>query len=401
MNLPEEIPAADAPDDAWQAWRELWQIRPDTTYLNHGSFGPPPRPVVEKQCEWQQALRAQPMDFFVRQMEPAWFAARDALARFVDTAPENLAFIENCTAGMNLVAESFPLKGGDEVLLTDHEYGAVVRIWQRRCAELDAAEPMVATLPRVIESAEQVVDAIFQQATAKTRLLVVSHITSPTAITLPVEAICAEARRRGIAVCIDGPHAPAQVPLSLDKLGCDFYVASLHKWLCAPFGSGFCYVAPEWQSQIRHPQMSWGRLAPAEPKVWWEELLWPGTRDPSSYLTVPTAIELLEQVGLERFRERCHHLARYARERMVELTGQTPRTPDSPEWYTAMASVPLPPGDRGALQTALWERHRIETPVVECAGVRSIRVSCHLYNTHEQIDRFIAALGEELRREEH
>jgi isopenicillin-N epimerase len=386
-------------DDDWRHWQDAWAIRPDTTYLNHGSFGPTPRAVRAVQVKWQDHLASQPMDFFVRNAEAEWVKARTRLASFIGTAPENLVFVENATSGMNVVANSFPLQPDDEVLLTDHEYGAVVRIWQRKCNATGAAEPQVAALPPKFDSAEEVVDAIFRHATDRTRLLVVSHITSPTAVILPVQKICDEARRRGIAVCIDGPHAPAQAPLSIDELGCDFYTASLHKWLSAPLGSGFLFVAPRWQERIRTPQLSWGRLLPAKPVAWWEEFVWTGTRDPSAYLATGTAIDLLESVGLPTFRARTHHLARYARHRLVELTGLEPATADSEEWYGSMISVPLPPGDPAALQKQLWQRHHIEIPVIERSGRRSIRVSCHLYTNKQQIDTFLEALSQLLREE--
>lgn len=381
-------------DDDWRAWRVEWGIRSDTTYLNHGSFGPTPRRVRECQLDWQAPLTCQPMDFFVRKLEPAWLAARERLAAFVGTAAENLVFVENSTAAMNVVANSFALQPGDEVLLTDHEYGAVVRIWQRACQAAGASEPRVAMLPAKFESAEQVVEAIFREATVRTRLLVVSHITSPTAVILPVQQICAEARRGGIAVCIDGPHAPAQAPLVIDELGCDFYTASLHKWVSAPLGSGFLYVAPPWHGRIRTPQLSWGRLLPAKPAKWWEEFYWTGTRDPSAYLATTAAIELLEEVGLPAFRARTHHLARYARHRLVELTCVEPPTPDDEAWYGSMVSVPLPPGDAASLQKQLWQQHQIEVPVVDRGGRHSIRVSCHLYTDKQDIDRLVKALAE-------
>jgi len=391
-------PAVDD-EDAWQVWRDEWPIRADTIYLNHGSFGPTPRTVRACQLAWQEQMACQPMDFFVRQYEPAWSAARGRLGEFVGTAPENLVFVENATAAMNAVANSFPLDRRDEVLLTDHEYGAVVRIWQRACRAAGAAEPRVAHLPTAIESAEQVVDAVFQAATDRTRLLVVSHVTSPTAIILPVQRICAEAARRGIAVCVDGPHAPAQVPLLLDELPCEFYTASLHKWVSAPMGAGFLFVAPHWQAHVRTPLLSWGRLLPMQPKTWWEEFVWPGTRDPSAYLASTAAIELLQRVGLSAFRARSHDLAREARRRLVALTGLQPPTPDSDQWYGSMVSVPLPPGDAAVLQRRLWERHHIEVPIVAHQGHRSIRVSCHLYNSRGDVDALVHALDELLRQE--
>jgi isopenicillin-N epimerase len=338
------------------------------------------------------------MEFFLRQFEPAWFNARQQLAEFVDTDAENLIFVENSTSAMNVVAHSFPLDTKGEVVLTDHEYGAVFRIWERACQASGAAEPRIARLPTKMESAEQVVDAIFQAVTDRTQLLVVSHITSPTAIILPIRQIGDEARRRGLAICIDGPHAPAQVPLSLHGLKCDFYTASLHKWVSAPIGAGFLYVSPEWQRKIKPPILSWGRLSPETPKAWWEEFVWLGTRDPSAYLASTAALELLQGVGLENFRASTHELARYARRRLVETTQLQPNTPDSPDWYGSMASVPLPAGNARQLQQALWDNYRIEIPVVEHNGQRSIRVSCHLYNGQHDVDVLIDGLAELLRR---
>jgi isopenicillin-N epimerase len=368
-------------------------LRPDTVYLNHGSFGPPPEPVRQARGEWQERLDRQPMDFFVRQLEPAWQACRRRLAEFVGTGAENLVFMVNATAAMNVVAASFSLAAGDEVLLTDHEYGAVRRIWDRACRRAGACLK-TAELPLPIESAEQVVAGIFAAATPRTRVLVFSHITSPTAIILPAKEIAAEARGRGIPVCIDGPHAIAQLDVRLDELDCDYYAASCHKWLSAPFGSGFLYVHPGRQSQVEAVNLSWGVPPPREPAAWWEEFYWSGTADPSAFLAIPAAIDFLEKVDLDSFRVWTHDLARYSRARLVELTGLPPLVPDSPHWYGAMAHAPLPPGDRQTLQKALWEQHGIEVPIISWSGRRFIRVSCHLYNDARQIDLLVNALSQ-------
>jgi isopenicillin-N epimerase len=403
---------ADLPIDDDSAWAPIaarWQIRSDTIYLNHGSFGPPPDEVRRARRRWIDRLDEQPIDFFIRQFERGLLAARDRLAEFVGTAGGNLIFVENATAGMNIVAASFRLGPGDEVLATDHEYGAVLRIWDRTCRNAGATLKTV-ELPLPLSSADETIAAIFAAATERTRLLVVSHITSPTAVTLPVEQICAEARRREIATAIDGPHAVAQLPLAIDRLDCDFYAASCHKWLSAPFGSGFLYVAARHQPHVRPPELSWGRIQPTPIESWSDEFVWTGTRDPSAYLTIPTAIEFLEQVGLDAFRARTHWLAHYARRRLVELTGLEPIVPDDPTWYGAMAHVPLPPrhisaaADAAArasiehpvanlLQHALWREYGIEVPIVEFRDRHYIRVSCHLYNDTKQIDRLVDGLS--------
>ncbi len=406
------------PDDdaAWSHIAAEWQIRPGTIYLNHGSYGPAPLAVRRARRELIERLDDDPVDFFNRRHEAAIFAARQRLAQFVGTAAENLIIVENATVGMNVVASSFPLKPGDEVLINDHEYGAVRRIWDRACREAEA-KLVSADLPLPFTTTDSTVEAIFSGVSPRTRLLVVSHITSSTAVTLPVEAICREAWRRGIAVAIDGPHAVAQVPLAIDQLNCDFYAASCHKWLSAPLGSGFLYVAPSRQAQVRPTELSWGRIQPTPVTNWSDEFVWTGTRDPSAYLSLPAAIEFLERIGLENFRARTHWLAQYARRRLVELTGLDPIMPDESAWYSAMAHVPLPPrrmpaaADAAAraaighpvaslLQHALWRDFSIEVPIIDFGPRRYIRVSCHLYNDTKQIDRLVKTLGALLARGE-
>ena len=388
------MPARAIDDDvAWESFRREWQLSPGTIYLNHGSFGPPPTQVIDQQRIWKAQVDSQPMDFFVRKYVPAWRTARQRLADWIRAPASDLVFVENATHGMNVVANSFPLRIGDEVLLTDHEYGAVERIWRRRCTQVGAVM-RIAKLPQPIESVEQVVAAVLSEVTDRTRLLVASHITSPTAIILPVKQICAGARGRDVATCIDGPHAPAQVDVNIQELDCDFYAASCHKWLSAPFGAGFLYVAPRWQSAIATPQLSWGLLRPDKPQRWDEEFIWCGTRDPSPYLTVPAAIDFLEQVDVTTFRQRTHWLARYARHRLAEFAPRAPLVPDSNEWYGSMAHMPLPPVDAHRLQCSLWEEHGIEVPIVDWAGSQWIRVSCHLYNSTAEIDRLVNALRE-------
>jgi isopenicillin-N epimerase len=372
-------------------WQHHWQIRPDTIYLNHGSFGPPPLVVQQARREWQQRLDEQPMDFFVRQLEPAWFAVRERLAKFVGTAAENLIFVDNATVGMNIVADSFQLAAGDEVLLTNHEYGAVERIWDRACG-LVGAQRKTVELPLPFTTVGETVDRLISAVTPRTKLIVISHITSPTAVTLPVRAVCDAARERGIATCIDGPHALVQEDVALDEFGCDFYTASCHKWLSAPFGSGLLYAAPQHQETIRPPYLSWGRLPPTELKNWGDEFLWSGTRDYAAIIAIPAAIDFIEQIGLATFRSHAHGLARYARQKLVELTGREPIVPDDPQWYCSMAHVPLPPGSRQPLQEQLWQQFHIEVPIVEWNGGRYVRVSCHLYNEAAQIDELVRGL---------
>jgi isopenicillin-N epimerase len=387
-------------DAAFAALKAEWNLRPGMIYLNHGSFGPPPRAVREARQQWQDALDSQPMNFFVRELEPNLRLARERVAQFVGTTADNLIFVENATVGMNIIADSFPLAAGDEVLLTDHEYGAVQRIWRRACDKV-GAKSQVVELPIPFRMAAETADALLAAATERTRLIVVSHISSPTAVTLPVADVCRAARTRGIAIAIDGPHAVAQVPLAIDRLDCDFYTASCHKWLSAPFGSGFLYAHPRQQTHIKPPVLSWGRLPPGKIDSWADEFTWSGTRNPVAYLAVPAAIDFLEQVGLETFRARTHWLAQYARRCICDLTNLEPLVPEDPTWYGSMAHVPLSPtatnetcAVSSPLQHVIWQRFGIEVPIVDFRGRRYIRVSCHLYNDTSHIDRLVSGLKE-------
>lgn len=381
-----------APDDetAWTRWRQAWNLLPSVTYLNHGSFGPSPRAVLDIQRDWISRLESNPMEFFVRQFEPAYASAAVRMAQFVGADPQDLVLLENATAGMNVVANSFPLAPGDEIVLSNHEYGAVRRVWQRACAQRGASLRSVnLTFPPA--TADTVVDEFLAAITHRTRLVVVSHITSPTALILPVEKICAELRRRSIAVCIDGPHAIASLPLDLNALECDFYTASCHKWLSAPFGSGFLYVARQWHDHVQPNELSWGHTDGATAQSWRDEFIWRGTRDPSAFLAIPAAIEFLEQVGLDTFRERSHYLAAHGG-KLIEKTLGRPPLIDVDTWHGPMVLTELPPGEARPLREALAARHRVEVPVIEFDQRRFLRISCHLYNSVDDLESLAIAL---------
>ncbi len=373
----------------------LWRFQAGVCYLNHGSFGAVPLWVESRQTALRRHFAREPMDFMTRHYERLWLAARRRLSAWIGAAESNLALCENATAGMNEIASWFPLKAGDEVLLNNHEYGAVIRTWQQRCESM-GAKVRIVTLPTFVESADDIVQPILDECSDATRLVVVSHITSATAVRMPVERLCKELATREIPVCIDGPHAPLHEPLALERLGCDFYTASCHKWLCAPIGSGFLYVAPKWHALAKPLRVSWGRLSPAKPSSWDEELIWSGTRDSSAMLSVATAIKFQSNFDRDQLHARNHRLAKYARQRLLEIPGTRPLTPDSDQWFGWMVSVCLPEGDHSTLQKRLWERYSIEIPVMEFEGTALIRVSCPLYVRESDIDYLMLALRREL-----
>ena len=366
-------------------------IRPGVHFLNHGSYGACPARVLERFHAWHRDMEAQPVEFLNRRFRGLMHEARANLGAYLNADPARLVFVPNATHALNIAAASIPLRTGDVVLTSSHEYGATDRMWEKICAARGARYQRV-EIPLPAPGAEDIAARLLEHLTPAVKVLFMSHLTSPTALRLPVERVVPAARAAGVVTMIDGAHAPGQIPLDLDALGADLYVGNCHKWLSAPFGSGFLYVAPQHQDEIRTPQLSWGRLPPGPLQRWDDEFLWTGTRDPSAYFALPAAIDFLAQVGWDRFRRHTHALARDARRRLVELTGQSPLAPDSPDWYGSMAQVPLPDGEAAPLQQRLWEEYRIEAPIVAWNDRRWIRVSCHLYNTREQITYLIDAL---------
>lgn len=371
--------------------RAEYQIRPNVTYLNHGSFGISPNTVRWSRQRWIEALQQNPMDFFLRQQETLLISAKRRVAEFVGAEPGNLVFSPNATTAMNTVAQSFPLRAGDEVLLNSHEYGAVKKIWDRRCKATEAHVCEV-KLGNQFASDQEIVDTIMQAITPKTRMVVISHITSATAFVMPVEKIIAACKLRGVATCIDGPHAVAAIDLALDSLGCDFYCASGHKWLAAPLGSGFLYVAPQWHNTIEPLIESWGRMLPATAETWDERFLWQGTLDLSPFLAMPAAIDFLQGVGLPKIRDGLAARSRKIRIDLHDFFGTTPMVPDDPAWFTTMALITLPEGDWSGLQHHLWVNHQIEIQVTCFQEKWYLRVSSYLYNDDDDFDHLLAAL---------
>lgn len=384
------------------SFQHLWDLDPETTYLNHGSFGPSPIDVRRIRDEWSARLERQPMKFFCRQMEDELEGVAEALAKFLHTKAARFGLVDNATIAMNIVASSVDLHPDDEVLLTDHEYGAVRNIWQQKCKDVGARLKFV-TLPFPIE-ADKVVSAIESAITDRTKVIVASHVTSPTAAIFPIREICKVARDHKIITAIDGPHAIAMLDVHLDDLGCDFYCASCHKWLCAPFGSGFLWAHPRHHSKIRCPIVSWGGSIAGKPACWQDRVNWLGTRDPAPLLSIPAAIDFLNQIGLNTFRNHAHQLVSNARSQLLAINGITSFCTPNEDDFVSMAAVELPqpagwePGYHGhpdPLQVTLRETHGIETPVASWNGRRFLRVSCHLYNSAEHIDRLIAAVQQE------
>lgn len=371
--------------------REQFLLDPEVIYLNHGSYGACPRAIFEAYQEWQLTLERNPVQF-MQNVTAHLQDAREKLAEFVGTAANNLVFVQNATTGMNIIARSLALKPGDEILTTNHEYGAMDRTWRFVC-EQTGAHYINHPVPLPIESAEQVVETIWAGVTERTRVLFLSHITSPTAIIFPIAPLIARAREAGILTVIDGAHAPGQIPLNLDALGADFYTGNCHKWLQSPKGSGFLYARPERQAMLKPLIVSWG-WGNETPRIteFIDSQQYQGTRDAAGYLAVSAALDFFHTHNWCDVRDHCHALLRQFRQQIGALTGLPPIVPDSPDWYSQMATFALPPSDTSAIYNALREDYHIEVPVIRWQESAFIRVSVQGYVTWADLETLLTAL---------
>jgi isopenicillin-N epimerase len=374
--------------------RSLFLLDPTVVYLNHGSFGACPRPVFEEYQRWQLELERQPSLFFSRRARDLLKQSRQTLAAYLGTHPDNLIFVMNATTGANYVAQSLALATGDEVLTTDQEYGAMDRMWEVVCRRAGAAY-VRAPIPVPVTSAEEVIEHLWRAVTPRTRVIFMSHITSPTALILPAEAVCRRARKAGIFTVIDGAHAPGQIPVDLDALGADFYTGNCHKWMCAPKGSAFLFARPEHQRMIKPLVVSWEWEDPSD-FVRFNQ--WQGTRDLAAFLAVPSAIEFMAAHDWPAVRARSHDLARDLRQRLCDWYGVESLTPDSPEWFAQMFAVLLPPSDPNQLEVQLYDERRIQLSIGTWHDQLQLRVSVQGYNDRSDLDRMFAAITDLLPR---
>jgi isopenicillin-N epimerase len=351
---------------------EVFLLDPEVVFLNHGSFGSCPRPVFEVYQQWQRRLEREPVTLLGRRLEDELAKVRSALATYIGARAEDLALAPNATSALNTVLRSLRVAPGDEILTTHHEYGAVDLL-------LDFVSER--TGARVVRRSGRDTDAIWGGATERTRAVVVSHVTSPTALVLPVDELCALAREAGVLSIVDGAHAPGQLPLNLRRLDADFYVGNCHKWLCAPKGAGFLYVRPERQELLEPSVVGWG----------WRESEFAlrhgtrGTADPSAYLSVPAAIEFVRAHGQAA---ECRALLREGSSQL-EAAGFEPYAREQP---LQMASFCLPRSEPEEVELRLLEEFRIEAPVRDWNGRILIRVSIAPYNTADDLTALVAAL---------
>ncbi len=380
-----------------------WDLDPEVVFLNHGSFGACPRVILERQHELRREMEAQPLRFLYHTLEERIDAAKPRLARFVGCEAEDLVFVPNATAGVNTVLRSLSFAADDELLVTDHEYNAS-RNALNYVAERHGARIVVASIPFPITNRQQVVDAVLDQVTDKTRLCLIDHVTSPTGVIMPVEEIVHALNERGIETLVDGAHAPGMLPLDLTALGAAYYTGNCHKWLCSPKGSAMLYVRRDRQPCIRPLSISHGANSTRTDRSrFLLEFDFTGTNDFTAWMCVPNAIEFLHSLlpgGFEELRANNHDLALAGRQQLCDVLGTEPPAPD--DMIGSLASVILPassqpvlhPTGSDPMQASLWEQYKIEVPVMRWPHPerRMLRISPQIYNSIEQYDYLAQAV---------
>lgn len=389
--------------------REHFLLDPELVFLNHGSFGAVPLEVLQAWQALQREVERNPVAFFSRESGLRLGHARQALADNLGACAEELAFVSNATTGVHVAAQTLllRLRPGDEVLATDHEYGACEAIWQQACQRAGAVYRRV-PLPLPFRR-EEVLPRMLEAISPRTKLLFFSHVTSATALVLPVQALCAAARERGIVSVVDGAHAPGQLALDLGALDADFYTGNCHKWMCAPRGAAFLQVRREHHAAVVAPMAGWGDVADAlgpgsaldayaGSDALQRRLQWLGTRELCAFLSVPAAIAFQQRHGWPALRERAHALACATRQRVLAASGLRSPAPDEDHAQMLIIPVRLPAGwQTTQLQAWLLREHRIEVPVTwhpgAAPGQAFVRLSIQAYNSEQDAERLVQALA--------
>jgi isopenicillin-N epimerase len=392
-----------------------WRLDPSIAFLNHGSFGACPDPVLAVQNDWRDRLEREPVTFLQRELEGHLAEARAAVGGFLGADPDGIAFVANATAGLNAVLGSLPFTPGDEILTTDHEYNAALTTMQA-AARRTGGRVVIAAVPFPIGDPEDAVTAVMAGVTPRTRLAVISHVTSSTGLVLPIDRIVKALGEQGIDTLVDGAHAPGVIPLDLDVLAAAYYTGNGHKWLCGPKGSAFLWVRADRRERVHPAIVSHGANDPRSDQPRFRlEFDWTGTPDPTAVLALPAAIDwMARQVpgGWPEIMRANRDLAVAARDRVAHALGVDAPAPDS--MIGSMAAVPVPglttDDEAAALHQALFDDHRVEVPVggwpVRGARPRPgdrprlvlLRVSAQRYNDAGDIDRLTAALRREVTR---
>ncbi|MST94188.1 MAG: aminotransferase class V-fold PLP-dependent enzyme [Pedosphaera sp.] len=382
-------------------FRRLWALAPGTVFLNHGSFGACPRPILKFQAELRAQMEAEPVQFLWRRYEERLEPARAELARFVGAQARDLAFVTNATTGVNAVVRSLKLRRGDELLTTNRDYNACRNVLVE-AARRAGAKVVVARVPFPLRHAEDVLEAVLRAVTKRTRLAMIDHVTSDTGLVLPIARVIRALETRGVETLVDGAHAPGMVPLDLRKLRPAYYTGNLHKWVCAPKGAAFLWAREDRQDGLQPAVISHGNNRPRRGcSAFQDRFDWGGTFDPTAWLCVGEAIRWMGRLlpgGWPELRARNHALAVRARRILCDRLKVEPPCPDN--LLGSLATVPLPgqypdsrePGKIDAQQLRLHDKFGIEVPFVRIEQRRWFRVSAQIYNSPAEYEYLADAL---------
>ncbi|MFD0893715.1 aminotransferase class V-fold PLP-dependent enzyme [Luteolibacter ambystomatis] len=384
--------------------RHHWPLTPGMVFLNHGSYGACPSPVIEKQIQLRWDLDAAPVQFLHRRHTPMLDAARNEVASFLGADPANLVFVTNTTTGVNAVMRSLEFSPGDEILITSHGYNACNNV-VREVARRTGAVIVEAGIPFPIGSPELVTEAILSAVTPRTKLALIDHVTSKTGLVLPLEEILRGLEERGVETLVDGAHAPGMLPLDLESLRPSYYTANLHKWVCAPKGAAILWVRPDRQETLQPAVISHGNNTPRPGHSAFQDRFdWDGTHDTTAALCAPEVIRWLEGLapgGWPEIRERNHRMVIEGRNLLCDRLGLIAPCPDS--MIGSMSTLPMPAGletphegpDRDPVYVRLFDEFGIELQVFPFEGRRWFRISSHLHNTPDEY-RYLADVLERM-----
>lgn len=367
-------------------------LDPSVTYLNHGSFGACPKPIFAEFQRFQLELEAQPVDFIVKKQSKYLKAARESLSKYVGCNAQDLFFTPNPTFAVNVIMRSLKLKEGDEILTTNHEYGAMDRTWNFYCKKT-GAQYIRQNISLPIVSKEQIIEEFWKGYNSNTKIVFLNQMSSATALIFPVKEICEKAQQLGLITIVDGAHIPGHIDLNIAELAPDYYTGTLHKWMLAPKGSSFLYVKPEFQDDLEPLVVSWGYQSamPGESQFLdYHEIQ--GTRDISAFLCTPKVVEFLEQNSWDDKAKICRQIVLDNYQRFCDLLNTEPLSPISTEFLGQMASIPVNTEKPTELKELLYSKYKIEIPVMPLNGNFYIRYSINAYNSQNDLDLLYAAL---------
>lgn len=373
-------------------FKSQFLLRDDITFLNFGSFGACPKPVFQQYQAFQLELEQEPVQFITVNGLQYLKTSREALGKYVNCKSEDLVYVTNPSYAVNIIAKSINLKEGDEVLTTNLEYGACDKTWNYYCKKV-AAKYIRQPINFPLTTKEQFVEDFFKGLSSKTKLVFISHITSTTGLRLPIEEILVKAKALGLLTFVDGAHAPGQIDVNLSTLQADIYTGACHKWMMTPKGSSFLYVKKELQHLFDPLIVSWGyeeNLQSETQFLDYHQLQ--GTRDYSAFLTIPKAIEFMESNDWKTVALNCRALVKSNAARFCKLLNSTSLAPISDEFLVQLYSIPLKTAEPQKLQRLLFEKYKIEIPVMQLDGKIFLRYSIQAFNSQEDLDVLYHAL---------